>query len=309
MPRLLITGASGLLGANLVLAAHEEHEVIAVYHRHPIELKGVQSVSADLSQPGIAKELFDRYQPEWVIHCAAATNVDACEDDSDTAFRVNSTMAGYVATAAADTQTRLIHISTDAVFDGEAWHYFESDPTEPVNTYGRSKLEGEKTVIQAHPQSTIVRTNIYGWNAQQKFSLAEWFLDRLEKGVNTPGFNNVFFSPILVNDLIDRLILLLKTSHSGIIHLAGADCISKYEFGRELAVIFQLDPGLVDPVSGENAGLKAPRAVRLCLRSENIANVFDSQPAGVREGFHRLKTLREEGYHNRLRSMVRSNDR
>ncbi len=307
MPRLLITGASGLLGANLVLTAHEEHEVIAVYHRHPIELEGVQSVSADLCQPGKAKKLFDRFRPDWVVHCAAATDVDACEDDSDSAFRLNSTMAGYVAAAAADTQARLIHISTDAVFDGGAWHYSESDPTEPVNTYGKSKLAGEKMVTQAYPQSTIVRTNIFGWNAQRKFSLAEWFLDRLERGVNTPGFSNVFFSPILVNDLIDRLIQLLKINHSEIIHLAGADCISKYEFGKELAVIFQLDPELVDPVSSENAGLKSPRAKRLCLRSENIARVFDSNPAGVKEGLHRLKSLREEGYTNRLRSMVQSN--
>ena len=309
MPRLLITGASGLLGANLVLAAHEDHEVIAVYHRHPIELEGVQSMSADLSEPGVAKELFNRFQPDCVVHGAAATDVDACEDDPDTAFRLNSTMAGYVAAAAADTQARLIHISTDAVFDGGAWHYSESDPTEPVNTYGRSKLEGEKIVTQAYPQSTIVRTNIYGWNAQPKFSLAEWFLDHLERGMNTTGFSNVFFSPILVNDLIDRLIQLLKINNSGIIHLAGADCISKYEFGRELAVIFQLDPELVEPVSSENVEQKAPRAERLCLRSENSERVFDSHPVGVKEGLCRLKSLREEGYTNRLRSMVLSNGR
>ena len=304
MARLLITGASGLLGANLVLAAAEEYEVVALYHRHPIALEGVESVSADLCQLGIAKKLFDRYQPDWIVHCAAATDVDACENDSDMAFRINSTMAGYVATAAADTQARLIHISTDAVFDGRAWHYSESDPTEPVNTYGRSKLKGEKMVTQVHPQCTIIRTNIFGWNAQRKLSLAGWFLDRLERGVNTPGFSNVFFSPILVNDLIDRLIQLLKTTHSGIIHLAGADCISKYEFGRELAVIFQLDPELVDPVSSENAGLKAPRAERLCLRSEHIERVLGSNPVSVREGLHRLKSLREEGYVDRLRRMV-----
>ena len=103
MARLLITGASGLLGANLVLDAHEDHEVIAVYHRHPIVLDGVESISADLCQLGVAKKLFDRYQPDWIVHCAAATDVDACENDSDMAFRINSTMAGYVATAAADT--------------------------------------------------------------------------------------------------------------------------------------------------------------------------------------------------------------
>ncbi len=304
MARLLITGASGLLGANFVLTAHKEHEVIAVYHRHPIVLDGVESISADLCQLGVAKKLFDRYQPDWIVHCAAATDVDACEDDSDTAFRINSTMAGYVATAAAETQARLIHISTDAVFDGGAWHYSESDPTEPFNTYGRSKLAGEKKVSQAHPESTIVRTNIFGWNAHRKFSLAEWFLDRLERGIHTPGFSNVFFSPILVNDLIGRIIQLLKINHSGIIHLAGADCISKYEFGRELAEIFQLDPKLVNPVGSENAGLTAPRAERLCLRSEHIERVLGSNPVSVREGLHRLKSLREEGYTDRLRRMV-----
>jgi len=176
MSRLLITGASGLLGANIVLASHEEHELIAIYHRHPIELEGVQSVSADLCQPGRSMELFDRYKPDWVIHCAADTSIDEIESDPERAYRMNRDMAGNVAKAAKETGAKLVHISTDAIFDGREGLYREGDPTEPVNVYGKSKLAGEQAVQAIYPEALIIRTNIFGWNAQQKTSLAEWFI-------------------------------------------------------------------------------------------------------------------------------------
>jgi len=234
MPRLLITGASGLLGANLVLAAHENHEVIAVYHRHPIELKGIQSASADLSQPGIAKELFDRYRPDWVVHCAADTSIDELESKPERAFCMNRDMAGNVAEAAHEIEAKMVHISTDAVFDGREGPYREGDPTEPVNVYGKS---GEQAVQALCPEALIIRTNIFGWNSQPKSSLAEWFINNLMQGIPCKGFVDVYFNPLLVNHLWVIIKSLLKSDLWGVFHVGSDQCISKFEFGVRLKLL------------------------------------------------------------------------
>jgi len=232
MTRLLITGASGLLGANLVLAAYEEHEVIALYYRHAIELEGVQSVSADLCQPDRSKELFDRYQPDWVIHCAADTSIDELESNPKRAFRMNQDMAVNVAKAAKETGAKLVHISTDAVFDGRDGPYREGDPTEPVHVYGKSKLAGELAVQAVCPEALIIRTNIFGWNALPKSSLAEWFLNNLMQGIPCKGFDDVYFNPLLVNHLWVIINNLIKSDLRGVFHMGSDQCISKFEFLR-----------------------------------------------------------------------------
>ncbi|MBM3122776.1 MAG: sugar nucleotide-binding protein, partial [Chloroflexi bacterium] len=113
MARLLITGAGGLLGANLALVAQAAgHHIIAVDFLHPIRHRDVVSVQADLTLPGAALQIFAAHRPRWAVHCAAAVEVDACEADPETAYRLNRDMAGHVAMAARAVGARLVHIST-----------------------------------------------------------------------------------------------------------------------------------------------------------------------------------------------------
>jgi dTDP-4-dehydrorhamnose reductase len=153
----------------LVLTAlNEGRAVVAVARTHRLRLI-LPAYTADLSDPGAAAELFERGRPSVIVHAAAATDVDACEADPASAFLANEAMAAEVAAAAASIGARLIHISTDAVFAGDAAEgYGEDDPTGPLNTYGRAKLAGERAVLAAHPAALVVRTTIYGWNAQPK---------------------------------------------------------------------------------------------------------------------------------------------
>ena len=304
MPCLLITGASGLLGANLVLAAHEEHEVIAVYHRHPIELEGIQSVSADLCQPGIAKELFNRFQPDWVIHCAADTSIDEIEGDPERAFRMNRDMAANVAEAGKVIGAKLVHISTDAVFEGREGPYREGDPTEPVNVYGRSKLAGEQAVQAVYPRVLIIRTNIFGWNAQPKSSLAEWFLEQFEAGNTCPGFIDIKFSPLLVNDLGKLILAMLSEDLSGVFHVPGADCVSKYDFGILIANLFGFDTDQIVPTVSNDVGFTALRPTRTCLVGDKTEHSLGIQLPTIEDGLIRFRVLRETGFKARLQDMI-----
>lgn len=304
MPRLLITGASGLLGANLVLAATEEYEVIALYHRHAIELEEVQSMSVDLSQPGIAKELFDNLQPDWVIHCAADTSIDELESKPERAFRMNRDMAGKVAEAAKECGAKLVHISTDAVFDGISGPYREDDPTQPVNIYGKSKLAGEQAVQAVCPEALIIRTNIFGWNAQPKTSLAEWFLEQLEAGYTCPGLTDINFSPLLVNDLGKLILAMHSEGLYGVFHVPGADCISKYDFGMTIANLFGFDTEQIVPTVSDDIGFKADRPAQTCLVGGKIEHSLGIQLPSIEDGLVRFRALRETGFAARLRDTM-----
>ena len=298
MATILITGAGGLLGANLVLdALASGHRVIAVDHQYPIRHAEVDSLAADLCQAGAAESILAAKRPEWVIHCAAATSVDGCEADPAMAFRLNRDMAQAVARGARAAGSRLVHISTDAVFDGESGGYTEDDEPHPINVYGQSKLEGEQAVAEAYPEALIVRTNIYGWNAQPKQSLAEWFLSNLEAGNRCPGFTDAWFSPILVNDLGRLLVAMLGAGLTGVYHVAGGECVSKYDFGVRLAGVFGLDARLVEPVGAAQAALQARRGSNLCLSTQHSATALGMKMPDVATGLVKFRALRGEHTH------------
>lgn len=302
MARLLVTGASGLLGSNLVLQAREEHEVVAASYRTAIRLPGVTAYAVDLREPRGVRDLVDAAQPDWIVHCAAATDLDACQADPAWAFGLNRDAAGLL--AGAGRRARFVHISTDCVFDGETGGYDEQSPPAPVSIYGESKWRGEQAVLEAHPEALIVRTNIYGWNAQAKTSLAEWFLLRAEGGTRSPGWQDIFSTPILVNDLAEIVLALLGKGERGIYHVGGGTCLSKFEFGRRVLTTFGLDPAGVDPTDFANSGLSAPRARNLCMNSSKVEGALGLRLPTVDQGLARFRRLREEGWVGQLQAMV-----
>lgn len=147
--------------------------------------------------------------------------------------------------------------------------------------------------------------NFYGWNAQDKESLAEWVLGRLEKGESVPGFTDVFFSPLLVSDLVRVLFDLLQREMSGLYHVTGSERISKFEFARRVAATFGFDPKLVTPCCIEDAGLKAVRPRDTSLSTEKIRLAIGRAMPGVDAGLQAFKELRERGYPQKLKSYLR----
>ena len=199
--KLLITGASGLLGLNLALDAGRAHEVIGV-DRNTLASAPFQVIKTDLLAPQAVRHVLSESRPEAVIHCAALANLDACEADPDLARRVNAELPAQLADACARQKIRLVHISTDAVFDGQKdGCYFETDTPNPGSIYSQTKYEGEQAVLQANPAAIMARVNFYGWSLSGRRSLAEFFVNQLRNGKNVNGFTDVTFCPLLVNDL------------------------------------------------------------------------------------------------------------
>ncbi len=300
---IVITGGSGLLGANLAMEfTRRGHAVTALYGRHPIRMEGVRGLACDLLDSAASAALLARLAPAWIVHCAAATDVDWCESHPRDAMRINADAAGAVAAAAQRVGAGFVHISTDAVFDGVSGGYREDDAPGPVNWYARSKAAGEAAVGRAAPGALIVRANLYGWNLQPKYSLAEWVLSRLERGEAVPGFGDVTFSPVLANQLSAWILRLREAGAAGLYHAASADWCTKYEFARELARVFGLDEALVREAELGASALAAPRPRHTWLRAEKLAAAVGRPLASVREGLEEFRALRENGVDRRLKA-------
>ena len=307
MTRILVTGASGLLGANLILEAHRAgHTVVASSRTRPIDHAKIAWMQADLTDPGAVADLLDAAEPDWVVHSAAATDIDRCEGNPEWAFGLNRDAAGYVAAAALKRRARLVHVSTDAVFDGEGGPYSETDPARPVNAYGESKLAGETAVNDVHPEAAIVRTNFYGWSPAGRTSLAEWFLAGLKNGERVGGFEDVWVCPLLANDLARLVLDLLANCASGVFHLGARNCVSKYEFGLKLTQLYGLDGTSIQPVTVESVGLVAPRPKRLCMEVKRAERELGVEMPSVEQGLERLEALDRSGYRIQVAELVRS---
>jgi dTDP-4-dehydrorhamnose reductase len=303
---ILVTGGSGLLGANLALMAQASgYETVALYHQHPVRLAGVKCLQADLTDPKITRQLVTELRPDWIINCAAHTNIDWCETHPAEARRANTEMPGELARAAAKIGAGLVYISTDAIFDGESKQdYTEEDTPRPINIYAETKLAGEKAVQAEGDHYLIIRANMYGWNAQPKFSQSERVLLDLEAGKAVKGWQDVVISSLLVNDLSELILEMTRRNLSGIYNLGSAQPFSKYEFSRQIAHIFELNPALVEPSSVEEAGLPAPRSKYLGLATTKICRELGTSMPDLLAGLNKFKLLRENGYANRIRKMT-----
>jgi dTDP-4-dehydrorhamnose reductase len=296
----LITGASGLLGLNTALEAAKDHHVVGQVNSHPLRTDLFATVQADLLAPGALERLLDQTQPEWVIHCAALANVDACETDPLQARQLNSEIPRQLAELVARGGARLLHVSTDAVFDGQRGGYTEADAPNPLSNYAQTKLEGERGVLRADPQAIVARVNLFGWSLSGRRSLAEFFFNKLTVGEPCMGFTDVFFCPMLANDLGGIFLKMLDAGLSGLYHAVGSECISKYDFGLRIAQIFGLDAKLIAPRSVEEGGLKAARSPRLTLRTDRLVKALGEPLPGLSTGLERFYTLYQQGYPHRI---------
>jgi dTDP-4-dehydrorhamnose reductase len=302
--QLLITGASGLLGLNLAVTAARKHEVYGVVNRHLLKATDFAVVATDLLQPEAAGSIIKTVQPDWIVNCVAQTDLEVCEKDPQQAQQINTRLPEILAHATRAADIRFLHISTDAVFDGTQDRYKETDQPTPISVYARTKLDGEQAVMAANPDALIARVNFYGWSLTGKRSLAEWFINNLRQGKQINGFTDVHFCPLLVNDLANLLLKMMELGLSGLYHVVGADCISKYDFGLALANRFGLDQTLIRPASVKDSGLMAKRSSNMRLDTTRLAEALGYPPSGLAEGVNQFYQLEQQGYAKKLRSMA-----
>ena len=291
---ILITGVSGLLGNNLAYYFRENSSVLGVYHTNPVSIDGIEVLGLDLTDYVSTRKMVSGFKPDVVIHCASRTDVDRMEHDREGAWQANVLTTRVILDALRDASVKFIHISTDSVYSGEKGPYKEESETKPCNFYGKTKLESEKLVMD-YPNALILRTNIFGWNIQNKLSLGEWFLDRLRHNKSMHGFSDVFFSPIYTFLLAEILEKCIEKDLAGIYNCGGGNLLSKYDFGCKIADLFGYDPVLIRPMPLSDSGLTASRGKDLGMDVSKIENALEKQIPQVNESVKAFQEDYERG--------------
>lgn len=294
--RILITGVSGLLGWNAARQLVGRHEVTGCFWRHPVHLEGARIIPCDLREPAEAQAIIRETRPELILHTAGLTDVDECERHPDLAHALNVTITAHVAQAARQCGARLVHLSTDHLFEGRQGWADETHPPAPINVYAETKREAEQIVQAVTPEAVIVRTNFYGWGPSHRASLSDWILMGLRQGQERTMFTDVFITPILINDLVDLLLELVQRGIRGVIHAAGSERVSKHDFAIQLAQVFGCVAGQIRPISVDAFPFTAKRPKDMSLSTAKVSRLLGRPMPTVIEGLTRLKRLEEKGW-------------
>ncbi len=301
--RLLITGVSGLLGNNLAHYFRDKYEVIGLYSSHPVVIRGVRTERCDLLYDHSIRKIISDFNPSVIIHCASLTNIDQCESDKNLTEALNVTATKNIAGTIADKDIKLVYISTDAVYDGIKGDFTEDDEVNPLNFYGLSKYKGEQNVLRKE-HSLILRTNIFGWNIQDKKSLGEWILDELNGQRKITGFKDAYFSSIYTMELARVIDISIKKNLSGIYNCGSRSSCSKYEFAVKVAECFGLDKTLIAPISIDDFNFKAERGKNLSLNVNKIQRELDYHMPSIEQSIDAFY----RDYKCRLPEMIKQNN-
>lgn len=301
MIRLFVSGTSGLLGSNLVETLKERFAILGSYANNPVRFKGIETVRVDILSTVDVERTINDFKPEVLIHCAAETRVDFCEDNPEEAFLINEKGTRIMASVAARRGIKMVYISTDSVFDGVRGGYREHDKPRPLNIYAKSKLAGEKAVVECCEDYLILRTNIFGWNIQPRLTLAEWVFQNLSEGRRIPGFKDIFFSPLLVNDMALIIGDMLQKDLTGLYHVGARDRCSKFDFAERIARLFGLSEESVLPIRSDEVSLRAKRPRDTSLDVLRVTEALGVPMPSIDEGLRKFKELRHQGFADQLR--------
>lgn len=302
--KILLTGASGLFGINFGLHQSTKHTIIGQTNTRRLQNIPFETIQADLGDFSSLNSLIEKTKPDLLVHAAAMANIDACQREPELANKINASLAGEMANLTARHGIKMVHLSTDAVFDGKRGNYSEEDETNPVNLYAETKLAGEKQVAEANPHALITRVNFYGYSTSGTRSLAELFVNQLASGKGMMGFTDVYFCPFHVLQLADLLMLMVEKDLEGLYHVVSDECLSKYDFGRRIAKKFGFDESRIKPVSWKDAGLVANRSPMLTLDVTKLKNDLGVKLVDQQTCLNSFYALYKKGYAAGLQSMV-----
>ncbi len=286
---LLLTGATGFLGLRLAPALSARWTVV----RASRTAAGPDSVRMDLEDLDSVSRAVDAVRPDAVVHAGAMARPDECELEPQRAQRVNVDSARALAQACGRTGARLLHFSTDLVFDGEKGFYDEEDPVGPGTVYGRTKVASEEAVLTAAPGAVVLRvSSLYGRPLGTPRCFVDALRDSLSRGQPTGAFEDEWRSPTAADDLHEVVLrVLAEPDLEGVYHWAGPDRVTRYETAVALCRAFDFDEGLLRRTRAADQKRPAPRPRDTTLDSSRLAGLLGLAPVGMAEGFAALRRV------------------
>ena len=290
MKRLLITGASGFLGWNIIKRAISNWAIFGTFFSHRVSISGCTLVQADLTKFKEMKQLFDETKPTAVIHTAAISNPDFCQQNRSESYKLNTEASINIAGLCADLQIPCLFTSSDLVFDGRYPPYSEDDEPSPVNAYGEQKALAESGMKHRYPPTVICRMPLmFGESGPVASSYIQPLIKAMTSGIEINLFTDEFRTPASGKNAAEGLMIALDKLPA-IVHLGGAERISRFEFGRLVSRVFQFRQAILKPCKQKDLNMPAPRPADVSLDSSK-ARAMGYQPDSLAAELERLRNV------------------
>lgn len=242
---------------------------------------GLEAIEIDLFSRNSVHRILETYDIDIVLNCIGLTNVEACENNPVEAFRINSHLPGIIANACHSSNTKLIHISTDHLFDDQNILHSEEDIVRLINVYAKSKYEGELEVLTNCPSSIICRTNFFGYGPAHRKSFSEWIEESAKNHQKIVLFNDVFITPVSGKNLAFYAHTLLENNFSGIFNISSGDKISKFDFGKFLCNKLKIPSYSIIPGSIDDRSDLVRRPKSMSLSNTKLNKAIKNQNLGI----------------------------
>jgi dTDP-4-dehydrorhamnose reductase len=298
--RMLVFGCNGLLGqkvAELLVRGTPASVTLTSFENAPVRpMEPAEYIQADITSKKDVKQVVAHSEPDVIINCAAMTDVDACETERETAWKVNVGGVEHIIEAARRTGALIVHVSSDYIFDGKDGPYTEDDRPEPLSYYGKTKLAGENSLRTSGMNYLIARTMIlYGFAPGVRQNFALWLIQSLEKQTPVRIVDDQLGNPTLADDLAYGLLRGVELGRTGIYNIAGRDIVSRHEFALRVARAFSLDASLISPIKTASLRQPAHRPLKSGLITLKAEVELGIRPSTIEEGLAVLKNQISRG--------------
>jgi len=291
MGKLLVTGASGLLGWNLCRTAQGRWDVYGLARRNQNQLQGVELRRADLTRFKEIKESLQEIRPDALIHAAAESNPNFCQLNPAASHEINVEATANLASLCADLRIPFVFISSDLVFNGLKPPYSENDPVCPVCIYGEQKAEAERAVLERYPQALVCRMALmFGDAGQGAASFIQPLINDMRNGRQINLFMDEYRTPVSAANAAQGILLGLSKA-KGILHIGGLERISRFDFGKLLRDIVGVPNAKLYACTRQSIEMAAPRPADVSLSSTR-AMALGFKPGSLRKELERLACTR-----------------
>ncbi len=292
MEKLVITGVNGLLGQKLLERSFQNYEVMGIdVHEAPFQTKlKFHYRQLDLTRRRLVKQALAEFQPQYLINTAAMTDVDGCEAQKEQCWKINVEAVDHIIQAVRRFGTKIVHLSTDYVFDGKSGPYVETDTPEPLGYYGKSKLASENLLVASGLDHAIVRTMVlYGQAIQTRPNFVTWLIEKLNSGQTVQVVTDQISNPTLADDLADAILRIIERRKWDLFHISGSELIDRYHFALKIAEVFNLNQELIQPITTAELKQAANRPLKSGFIITKAETELDIQMSDVTTGLRKLK--------------------
>jgi dTDP-4-dehydrorhamnose reductase len=297
MKKIAIIGSTGKVAEAVIrLFRTDETKTLRLYSGSVENtnkfISGLRHVKIDYNDVNQIERYLRMLKPDVILNLSAMTDVDGCESNPTLAWHLNAYLPSRLSMLSKELNSKLIHISTDYVFDGLDGPYREESVCNPISKYGHTKLMGEQFVLSNCEDSIIIRTNVvYGYSESDRSDFVQWVIKMAKEGKPFNIVDDQYSNPTLTDDLAFAIDVLIRINHRGIINVGGWNYCSRIEFVKDICNVFNLDSSLVRPITTESLNQPAKRPLKGGLNIDRLKYGFGIMTSSTVDGLKNIKRL------------------